>query len=198
MADVYDLQHDPVIGDALTMPSPTTGDRVSLGYVMPRTVDDLVRRREMIELLMRRTGGALGRLPEYMASIMVGLYDVRHILAEADPAYADNVATYLEYCRENDVSLTHSFADAPRDQRMAREQFENLRVVDKRPDGIVVRGVKSVATLAPYADEYVALAPNRPGLSSDEIVYFAVPVVHLHRLIRSIKDQFPSVGLAGE
>ena len=36
--------------------------------------------------------------------------------------------------------------------------------------------MKSVATLAPYADEYIALAPNRPGLAADEIVYFAVPV----------------------
>ena len=39
-----------------------------------------------------------------------------------------------------------------------------------------MHGVKSVATLAPFADEYVALAPNRPGLADDEIVYFAVPM----------------------
>jgi aromatic ring hydroxylase len=130
----------------------------------------------MIELLMRRNGGTMGRLPEYMASIMVGLYDIRNLLGEEDPAFARNVESYFEYVRENDLALTHSFADAPRDTRLARGEFENLRVVEERPDGIVVRGVKSVATLAPYADEYLALAPNRPGLAPDEIVYFAVPV----------------------
>jgi aromatic ring hydroxylase len=176
LAEIYDLQHDPATRDLLTMTSPATGELVSLGYVLPETVDDLVKRRQMIEFLMRRTGGTAGRLPEYMASIMVGLYDVRHLLGEEDPEFAENVTSYFEYIRDNDLALTHSFADAPRDARFSRDQFENLRVVEERPDGIVVRGVKSVATLAPYADEYIALAPNRPGLSSDEIVYFAVPV----------------------
>ena len=82
----------------------------------------------------------------------------------------------MEFCRENDVALTHSFADAPKDMRIPRERFENLRLTEHRSDGIVVHGVKSVATLAPFADEYVALAPNRPGLADDEIVYFAVPM----------------------
>src|SRR5205814_4748073 len=54
VAEVYDLQHDPAHRALLTMESPTTGERVSLGYILPRTVEDLVRRRQLIELLMRR------------------------------------------------------------------------------------------------------------------------------------------------
>lgn len=176
LADLYDLQHDPELRDVLTMPSPSTGEPVSLGYLVPTSLDDLLRRRRMIEFLARRSGGTLGRLPEYMATIVTGLYDVRDVLASANPEFAVNIARYLEFCRDNDVSLTHSFADAPRDAKFHRSEFENLRMVEQRPDGIVVSGVKSVATLAPFADEYIALAPNRPGLSSDEIVYFAVPV----------------------
>jgi aromatic ring hydroxylase len=110
-----------------------------------------------------------------MATIVTGLYDVRDVLARENPEFATNITNYLEFCRENDVSMTHSFADAPRDARIPRGEFENLRLVERRPDGIVVSGVKSVATLAPFADEYIGLAPNRPGLASDEIVYFAVP-----------------------
>lgn len=176
LADVYDLQHDPEHQDLLTIKSPSTGELVSRGYVVPTDVDELRERRRMIEFLMRRTGGTAGRLPEYMASILVGMYDVRHILADENPAFASRVEAYVEHCREEDLSLTHGFADAPRDARLSRDLFETLRVVEERPDGIVVRGMKSVATLAPYADEYLALAPNRPGLSADEIVYFAVPV----------------------
>ena len=176
LADVYDLQHDPELSDLLTMESPTSGDLVSRGYVLPKSVDELIARREMIEFLARRSGGTLGRLPEYMATIITGMYDVRSVLAAEKPEYAANIESYLEHCRENDVSLTHSFADAPRDARIPRDQFDNLKVVEQRDDGIIVNGVKSVASLAPFADEYVGLAPNRPGLSADEIVYFAVPV----------------------
>jgi 4-hydroxyphenylacetate 3-monooxygenase len=176
VAEVYDLQHDPQYQDLLTMESPWSHDRVSLAYLEPHTVEDLIRRRHMIEFLMRRTGGTAGRLPEYMASIVVGLYDVRHLLGQVDPRFVDNIVEYMQHVRENDLSLTHSFADAPHDARLSRDKFENLRVVEERSDGVIIRGVKSVATLGPYADEYLALAPNRPGLSSDEIAYFAVPV----------------------
>src|ERR1700722_14268692 len=151
VAEVYDLQHNPAFEAKLTMTSPSSGDLVSLSYITPATVGELVRRREMIELLMRRNGGTMGRLPEYMGSIMVGLYDIRNLLGEEDPAFARNVESYFPYVRENDLALTHSFADAPRDTRLSRDQFENLRVVEERQDGVVVRGVKSVATLAPYA-----------------------------------------------
>jgi 4-hydroxyphenylacetate 3-monooxygenase len=176
VADVYDLQLDPAYRERLTMPSPTTGDPVSLAYILPRSTADLVRRREMIELLMRRSGGVLGRLPEYMASLLVGLYDVQDILAQEDPAFARNAAAYFEYCRENDLCLTHGFADPPRDQRLPREAIENLTVIEERSDGVIVHGVKSVATLAPYANEYLSLAPNRPGIAPAEMVYFAVPL----------------------
>src|SRR5438477_5488422 len=56
IAAVYDLQHDPEHRDLLVMDSPSTGEPVSLAYLEPRSTDDLLRRREMIEFLMRRTG----------------------------------------------------------------------------------------------------------------------------------------------
>jgi 4-hydroxyphenylacetate 3-monooxygenase len=51
-----------------------------------------------------------------------------------------------------------------------------LRVVEKRSDGIVVRGAKAVATLAPYADEYLCLTPAGRGMTPAEVVYFATPM----------------------
>lgn len=82
------------------MPSPSSGEPVSLAYLLPRSTEDLIRRRQMIEFLMRRCGGALGRLPEYMATILMGLYNARDALATAGPAYAERVAAYFDLCRE--------------------------------------------------------------------------------------------------
>lgn len=158
------------------MPSPSTGDPVSLAYLLPRSTEDLVRRRLMIEFLMRRCGGVLGRLPEYMAMILMGLYNVRDVLGTENPSYATRVADYFAYCRENDLCLTHGFADPQRDLGRPAEDFEPLRVVHRSPDGIVIRGAKAVATLAPYANEYLGITAHRPDLRPDEVLYFAAPM----------------------
>ncbi|HZT08683.1 MAG TPA: 4-hydroxyphenylacetate 3-hydroxylase N-terminal domain-containing protein [Chloroflexota bacterium] len=176
IADVYDLQCDPRYRDALTMPSPTTGEPVSLAYRLPRSTDDLVQRRNMIELLARRSGGAMGRLPEYMATILMGLYNASDILGGVDPAYARRVAEYFEYCREQDLCLTHAFGDPPRSRGHPSEDFEPLHVVERRATGIVIRGVKAVATLAPFANEYVGMTAPRPDLRPEEVLYFGIPV----------------------
>ena len=80
VAAVYDLQHDPTHQDLLTMPSPTTGERVSLAYLLPHSVDELARQRPMYEFLVRRTGGVAARLPQHLATVVIGLYDVRDLL----------------------------------------------------------------------------------------------------------------------
>jgi len=175
LAEIYDLQHDPAYQDLLTMKSPTTGQIVSLSYILPRSSEDLLRRRRMIEFLERRCGAVAGRLPEYMGSMLVGLYDIREILGREDPAYASNVAQYFEYCRENDLCLTHSFGDPQRDQGRPATDFEFLKVVDRRPEGIVISGCKPIATLAPYANEFFGLAA-RPGRGVEEVIYFATPM----------------------
>ena len=49
VAALYDLQLDPARVDQMTYTSPTTGDRVGLSHIQPRSVDDLVRRRTMFK-----------------------------------------------------------------------------------------------------------------------------------------------------
>ena len=48
LAGIYDLQHDPALHNKLTYRSPTTGNPVSLSFLQPRSIDDLVRRRECL------------------------------------------------------------------------------------------------------------------------------------------------------
>ena len=175
IAEVYDLQHDPAYQDLLTMESPTTGQLVGLGFLLPRSSEDLIRRRRMIEFLERRCGGVAGRLPEFLATLLVGLYDVREIVGQENPAYSGNIAKYFEYCRENDLSLTVSFGDPQKDQSRSSTDFEYLKVVERRPEGIVISGCKPVATLAPYANEFLGLAA-RPGYGMEEVIYFGIPI----------------------
>lgn len=65
VANVYDWQHDATHHELLTMPSPTTGQPVSLAYLLPESVDDLSRQRHMYEFLVRQAGGVAARLPRH-------------------------------------------------------------------------------------------------------------------------------------
>src|SRR5215470_12646328 len=94
VAAVYDLQHDPAYHDLLTIPSPDTGQPVSRAYLLPRSVEDLASQRRMYETLVRRAGGVAARLPQHLATVVVGLYDVRDLLGRENPAFADHVARY--------------------------------------------------------------------------------------------------------
>ena len=111
VAAVYDLQHDAEHHELLTFPSPSTGKAVSRAYLLPGSVDDLTRQRQMYERLVRRAGGVAGRLPQHLATVVVGLYDVRDLLGREEPAFAEHAAEYFEYCRENDRSIATVFSD---------------------------------------------------------------------------------------
>jgi 4-hydroxyphenylacetate 3-monooxygenase len=176
VAAVYDLQHVPAYHDLLTMPSPVTGQRVSLAYLMPRSVEDLTRQRKMYELLVRRSGGVAARLPQHLATVILGLHDVRDILGKENPAFAENVTRYFEYCRENDLAIATIFNDPFHHRSHPESQQEYLRVVERRPDGIVVSGAKGVGTQAPYANDILCLTQPRPNLQPEEVLYFAAPV----------------------
>jgi aromatic ring hydroxylase len=176
VAAIYDLQHDPVYQELLTMRSPTTGQRVSLAYLLPRSVAELAQQRRMFEFLVRRTGGVAARLPQHLATVVIGLYDVRELLGKADPVFATHVARYVEYCREHDVSIATIFTDPLRHRSHPTTDQEHLRVVEQRPDGLIVRGARGVGTQAPYANELLCLTSPRPHLKAEEVVFFATPV----------------------
>src|SRR5690348_321750 len=48
IAALYDLQLDPRRVEQMTYISPTSGERVGLSHIQPRSIDDLVRRRDMM------------------------------------------------------------------------------------------------------------------------------------------------------
>jgi 4-hydroxyphenylacetate 3-monooxygenase len=176
VAAVYDLQHDAAYHELLTISSPSTGKPVSRAYQLPRSVDDLAIQRRMYECLVRRAGGVAARLPQHLATVVVGLYDVRDLVAREDPAFADHVTRFFEYCRENDRSIATVFSDPLHHRSHPVSRQTPLRVVARRSGGVVVRGAKGVGTQAPYANELFCMAPPRPDLTADESVYFATPV----------------------
>src|SRR6516165_8620167 len=88
LAALYDMQHDPALAPRMTFPSPADGAPVGLSFIEPRSIDDLVRRREMVKLWMDSTCGMLGRSPDFMNVFLTGLASAADTLGDKDAHFA--------------------------------------------------------------------------------------------------------------
>jgi 4-hydroxyphenylacetate 3-monooxygenase len=204
LAELYDMQCAPEYRDVLTYPSPATGQPVSLAFIQPRTVDDLVRRRAMFKTWADHHGGVLGRTPDYLNAIVTGLASARAYFEKNGPEYGDRIVAYYELCRERDLCATHTFVD-PQVNR-ARTQGEQadpdvpLHIVGESREGLVVSGARMLATLAPYADELMVFpSPSRthPTDAPRYAFAFAVPMA-VPGLKFICRESFDAGGPAGD
>ena len=141
----------------MTYESPTTGDRVSMSFLQPATVEDVVRRREMMRVFAEHTHGNLGRTGDYLNSAIMAMAGAADWFAQADPAFANHIRAYYEYVRENDLLLTHTLITPQANRSVGpsqqRSQTLAARIVDQNDRGIVLRGARLLATIGPFADE---------------------------------------------
>lgn len=156
-AKLFDLQHDPEFKDTLTYPSPTTGDPVNVSFLIPKTLEDLERRRAGIQVWAEYSNGFLGRTGDYMNSSLTALAAAKKWFEQADPVYGERIEAYYEQARENDWLATHTLIPPQVNRSVSgSEQLGgqlSARIVEERPDGIVIHGARMLATVAPIADE---------------------------------------------
>jgi len=94
LAELYDMQHDPALVERMTFRSPTSGDRVGLSFIEPRSVDDLIRRREMGKIWAEATCGMFGRSPDYMNIFVTGMASAADQFGHKDKSFAENIRAY--------------------------------------------------------------------------------------------------------
>ncbi|SFL39473.1 4-hydroxyphenylacetate 3-monooxygenase, oxygenase component [Geodermatophilus ruber] len=179
IARLYDMQHDAEYAPVLTRPGP--GGPVGVAFVPPRSYEDLVARRQAFRLWAEATLGLMGRSPDFLNTTVMAFAEEPAIFAELGARYAENVQNYFEYVRDNDLFLTHALitpqTDRSRTSSEQADEFLHMGVVEENADGLVVRGARMLATLAPMADEMIIY--NLPGLRpGDErhAAAFAVPI----------------------
>src|SRR5438552_18785691 len=107
VAAVYDMQHDPALRDEMTYVSPT-GEREGLSFIIPRTRDELERRRTMMLHWARATCGSVGRSPDFMNVNFAAWAGAAPYFAQGRPEFADNIRRCYEHIREHDLTLTHA------------------------------------------------------------------------------------------
>jgi 4-hydroxyphenylacetate 3-monooxygenase len=180
-ADLYDLQFNKEYKDILTYKSPTTGNDVGISFLRPQKKEDLEKRRLMFQSWAKLHKGMMGRSPDYMNTVVMVLHAAADLFAEEDPSCADHLRKYYEYCRENDITLTHTFINPQVDRSslgVIDDQNIAVTMIDKNKDGIVIEGARLLATQGAISDEILVFPTRTPFFLGDENPHafaFAIP-----------------------
>ncbi len=181
-AMLYDLQHDARFRDVLTVDCPEFGARIARPFEIPRTREQLRLKREAYLIWAEATCGMMGRSPDFLNAMIMALAAKQSFFAECSPARADAIKNYYRHVASKDLFLTHALLDPQLDKGKARHQQEDpniaLRVLEHTKDGLIVHGIKRIATSAPYADE-ILVWPFPPTFIPGEEAYanvFAIPM----------------------
>ena len=90
-AELFDMQHDPAYADVLTYPSPASGEPVATSFLVPKTPEDLAKRRRAFALWAGRSLGMLGRTGDYLNSALMALASAADWFGRADAAFSRNI-----------------------------------------------------------------------------------------------------------
>jgi 4-hydroxyphenylacetate 3-monooxygenase len=180
IARLYDISGDPNNRELMTFPSPKDGRPVNWCYAIPRTKEDLVRRRKAIKCWADATLGLLGRSPDHVAGFLSGFAGGADFFGRGGQQFAENVKRFHAKARDEDLHLAYAILHPTIDRsKPAHQQPEpNLyaSVVKERDDGMVVRGAQMLATSAVLSN-YIfvsVISPQRPG-DEDYAISFVVP-----------------------
>lgn len=181
IAKLYDMQHDPEYQDKITHICDETGERVNNAFLVPKSYDDLKRRRAVFEEFAKATFGLMGRTPDFLNVVVTSMYYNSWFFEKYNKDWAENIRNYYKYLRDNDLFLTHAIINPQNDRsKTSHEQndtFTHLGAVKETPEGLVVRGAKMLATLAPITDEVIIY--SFPGFAPGDERYalaFAIPI----------------------
>ena len=156
-AELFDMQHDPAYRDVLTYPSPTSGEPVATSFLVPKTPEDLAKRRQAFKCWADRSLGMLGRTGDYLNSALMALAAAHDWFAQAGPAFGENIQNYYTKIREEDLLCTHTLVPPQANRAVPASQQAGgslmAHVTREDDNGVVIRGARLLATIGPFADE---------------------------------------------
>ncbi len=177
----YRLAEDPEHRELAVCIDPETGEEFSRFYKIPQDTEDLLKRRELIAAGSRVNGG-----PPLIKEIGTDALFALHIVADhmdrnLGTSCLAKVRNYYKECRAGDLGFAVAQTDAKGDRSKRPSEQPNpdvyVRVVERRKDGIVVRGAKAHTTASPFANELIVLPTRAMGeADADYAVSFAVPL----------------------
>lgn len=175
----FDAAQNPEYENLVTTTSHLTGEKINRFSHIYHSQEDLMSKQKMIRTLCGKVGGCIQRCMGCDA--INALYGTtREIDVAYGTDYHERLVKYLKYYQENDLigNAAQTDVKGDRSKRPSEQQDPDLylRIVEKKEDGIIVSGCKAHNTIAPYADEIIAIPTRMMGKEeSDWAVAFAIP-----------------------
>jgi 4-hydroxyphenylacetate 3-monooxygenase len=180
LARLFDLQHeDP---ETFLMDSPDTGQPVNVTHIQPKTREHLERRRVASKRIADATVGMMGRTPDYLNYTFACFAARADVWARSgNEEGARNIVEFQKFMRDNDLSLTHTLINPQVDRSVAEAEQAagevSLHKVEDTENGILVRGARMLATLAPFADELAVYPGSDLRLQDSKYaICFSIPM----------------------
>lgn len=179
VAMTYDLAHEKEYEDLMTATSNLTGEKINRFCHLHQSTEDLVKKVKMQRLLGQKTASCFQRCVGMDAfnSIWSTTYEIDK---KYGTEYHKRFRNYLEYVQENDLTIDGAMTDPKGDRGLSpseqRDPDMYLHIIEKREDGIVVRGAKAHQTGSINSHEHLIM----PTIAMKEVdkayaVSFAIP-----------------------
>jgi 4-hydroxyphenylacetate 3-monooxygenase len=181
-ASLYDAKLAPENRDLLSYEE--DGERYSAYFLPAKSKEDLAFRSAAHRKIADLTYGMFGRSPDHVSSFVTGMITNPGIFGK----YAANIEAYHRFLRKSDAYAVYAIiapqaAQQPDFYRANKLPLPTLQVVREDADGVVISGLKMLATGAVFANEIwignimpltpdqaaqsitCAIPANMPGLS---------------------------------
>jgi 4-hydroxybutyryl-CoA dehydratase/vinylacetyl-CoA-Delta-isomerase len=178
-AATYELANMPENKELMVTVSPLINEPVSRFTLPPSSVEDLVARVKVNRKVANYVGTCHQRCTglDCLSTLAIVTYDIDK---KYGTSYNKNYIEFLKHMQKNDLTGNAGVTDVKGDRSLnPHEQVDKdmfLRVVEKRDDGIVVRGAKAHQTGSLSSHEIIVI-PTRAMSKADKdySIAFAIP-----------------------
>lgn len=174
-AMTYAVANDPEYQDLATTISHLTGNPINRFTHIHQNPEDLIKKVKLLRLLGQKTGTCFQRCVGFDG--MNATYSVTHdIDKKLGTDYFERFKKWLIHIQEENLMVTGAMTDPKGDRSMGPsgqpDPDQYVHIVDRRDDGIVIRGAKAHATGVVNSHEILVMPTT--ALKEDEKDYAVI------------------------
>lgn len=175
----YDLAEDPEHEDLMTAVSHLTGEKINRFTHIHQSPDDLIKKVKMQRLCGSKTASCFQRCVGLDAfnAVYSTTYEVDN---KYKTTYFENFKKFLTYVQQADLTVDGAMTDPKGNRSLSPSKQADpdlyLHVVERRPDGVVVKGAKVHQTGICNSHEVLVMPTCAMGPADrDYAISFSVP-----------------------
>jgi len=180
VARIYEMAQMPEYSDLLTTTSNLSGKKINRYLSVMQSPEDAIANIKIKRLMFQQTGTCTGGRCVGWSGINALWATTWEIDKKYGTDYHQRFRKWLEYAQENDLAVAGAITDAKGNRALSPGKQEDkdayLHIVEKKSNGVVVRGAKVMISGAVAANELIVMPTT--GLREEEKEYaiaFAIP-----------------------